>query len=123
MPVIHIRALPQQPGVDVAGTMKRACSVVAEHMKAPPHAVFATWETVAHFVEGDNEAQVQPRSTHPPIVQLLAFQGRTNEAIENAMTALADVLCEGLRMERGNAFISFVEGASGRLYTGGKLKR
>jgi phenylpyruvate tautomerase PptA (4-oxalocrotonate tautomerase family) len=125
MPVIQIRALPQQPGVDVATTMKRSTAVVAELMKAPPQAVFCTWETIpaGQYVEGDRDASVQPRNTHPPQVSLLAFEGRTSETIEKTLEALADVLCEGLRLERGNAFISFNEVLSGRIYTGGKVKR
>jgi hypothetical protein len=121
MPVIEIRALPQKPGVDRAAAMSRACEALASAAGVRPRAVWATWTELdpALYVEFDARAAVQPDTTHPPIVEIVAFEGRSAETIEAMIVAVATTLASGLQIPQENLFITYREAARGRLWTNG----
>ena len=125
MPIIEVQALPQKPGVDRRGALTTVCLGVAARFNLPPHAVWGTWHEIApgDYVEGDKAPYVQPASTHPPIVRLFAFEGRSQKYIERMIKLVADILSSQLRMEKGNVFVLFTEGKSGRVYSGGGIVR
>lgn len=125
MPVISIRALPQAPGVDRAAAMSKATTAVAAVLGIDARRVWATWTEVEPglFVEGDVVAQVQPQTTHPPIVDIIAFEGRPPELVERIVRAVVDALGEGLSLPASNLFVTYSEARSGRLWTGGTLRR
>ena len=124
MPVIHVRALPQPAIVDIQRVLKDIACAVAIATSMPAHRVFATWETIQNgwFVEGETAAATQQKATHPPIVSLTAFEGRSSETIRKMITAIADTLAKHLPIEAGNAFISYIEAKSGQIFTGGAIK-
>ena len=125
MPIIEVCALPQKPGVDRRAALATLCTAVASEFEMPAHAVWGTWQEFApgDYLEGADAPSVQPDSTHPPIVRLFAFEGRSPPAIEKMMTLVADTLSRELRMEEGNVFVLFIEGKSGRVYSGGGIVR
>jgi phenylpyruvate tautomerase PptA (4-oxalocrotonate tautomerase family) len=125
VPIIEIRALPQRPDVDRRAALSTLCTAVASQVDMPAHAVWGTWQELApgDYVEGANAPSVQPDSTHPPLVRLFAFEGRSQPTIEKMITLVADVLSRELRMEKGNVFVLFIEGKSGRVYSGGGIVR
>lgn len=125
MPIIRVSALPQPPHVDTARVLTTLCVKVAETLDAPVDTVWGTWQTISPglYVEGENPSRTQPVSTHPPIAECIAFEGRSSELIEKVLHTIADVLAEELRMERGNAFITYTEAKSGQVYTGGAVRR
>ncbi len=125
MPVVAIRALPQ-PGSFLPGpTCCRLALALAPIMGVPPRAVFVTWQEIPpdHYAEGDTLASTQPRDTHPPLVELHAWQGRSPETIETALTAIVTVLEEDLSLGTGNVFAFYTELTSGRVFTGGRVRR
>jgi hypothetical protein len=85
MPIFEIRALPQKPGVDPQSAMKNLCREIAALMRIPEHQVWATWEPIipGNYVEGGKSAEVQPDSTHPSLINLVAFEGRDASLINN----------------------------------------
>ena len=125
MPVIEINALPQKEGVDIPKVIGQVATSVAEIAGVPEHAVFCTWNEIrpGFYKEGPNTAERQPDGTHPPIVRLTMFEGRTQQTIEQAIEKISAVLQDGLGMGSANAFISYYEAKSGQIFTGGKLKR
>ena len=125
MPIFEIKALPQKPGVDHQEAMKKLCLEIAALMKLPEHQVWATWDFIepGNYVEGGKTADVQPDSTHPPIVNLLAFEGRPETLMEEVIVRSADVLSSELKLERGNVYLQFTETKSGRTYVGGELRK
>lgn len=125
MPVIQIRALPQKSFVSIETTLKRLCAEVAPCLGTKPQSVFATFTPVdfAHYVEGDKKAASQPEGTHPPIIDVIAFEGRTPEQIESALVTIAKVICESFKLAPGNVFITYHEGKSGQIYTGGSVRK
>lgn len=125
MPILHIKALPQQPGVNLTLVMKKVCLELAAVMNLPPRQVWGTWQTLdaGQYVEGEVEAALQPHSTHPPLVELIAFEGRSPEVIEAMLNCVAQTLGRELKIERGNVFITYREARSGRTFTGGEIRR
>lgn len=123
MPVIEIKALPQQPKKDVQAVLRKITSAVAEEMKLPPRRIWALWQDLEphHYVEGDVAVGTQPQATHPPIVTLKMFQGRPPELIERVLQLIGDTLSEALHLEPGNVFLTYHEIEPGRLYTGGQV--
>ena len=125
MPIVEIQALPQPSHVDPRAAVKAVAQAVAEAMGLPARQVWAAWRTIesGHYVEGDVAADAQPRGTHPPIVNVIAFQGRPEEMIERVLTAVADTLTRQLDLEPGAPFVVYTEVKSGRVYTGGAVRR
>ena len=120
MPVIQIRALPQSPGIDVGALMSLICVQVAQVLEVEPRRVWTTWETIlpGSYVEGDVAAQTQPRTSHPPIVDIIDSDGRSSALIEKMILCVAKVLSTELEIDEGNVFIHFTEGLSGRVFSG-----
>ncbi len=127
MPVIQVQALPQPEGVSIPRALRALCQAVAGAMGVDAAHVWATWHTLSAgcYVEGGEPASVvtQPRDSHPPIARLSAFVGRDARTIEAALTAAAESLIESLSLGAGNAFVTYDELASGRVYTGGTVRK
>jgi phenylpyruvate tautomerase PptA (4-oxalocrotonate tautomerase family) len=125
MPVVRIRALPQRSGVDVAAVLGRVSLALADLLGEPPAGTWATWETIepGRYAEGEDAPLEQPRSTHPPLVSLVAFEGRPPELVERMLICVAETLARELQLEPGNVFVAYDEARSGRLYTGGQVAR
>lgn len=124
MPIITIRALPQPAGVDVPAAIAQLGRALAPIFAVPEHAVFVTWQTLdpGHFAEGAAIAPIQPVGRHPPIVDVLAFAGRSEATIAQALTCIATVLPEALGCGVGNVFASYREVGPGRVWSGGGLR-
>jgi hypothetical protein len=124
MPSIRVRALPQQSSADVPAAMRRMREAAAEILGAPVSKVRALWQTIepGMYLEADATPDVQPRESHPPTVELVAFTGRSDETIATALERLADILVEELDLGAGNAWVSYVQAPSGWLYVDGAIK-
>ncbi len=121
MPVIQVEALPQAPGIDVEQALGQACAAVAALLEEEPSGTWATWRTLEHYVEGRDGPAMQPPSTHPPLVRVIAFEGRPAEQVAGLLRCVATVLARELGLEEGNVFVVFEEAHPGRLYTGGNV--
>jgi Tautomerase enzyme len=120
LPILHVTALPQ-PGVDVDRVLATLCGAVAEELGEEPRATWGTWQTAA-YAEGGDLREQQPRDTHPPVVRVVAFEGRSPELVARVLERAAAVLVRELRLEEGNAFVLWDEVRSGRVYTGGAVR-
>ena len=82
---------------------------------------WATWEELepGRYSEGGDAPGEQPRETHPPLVSLVAFEGRPSELVERMLTCVADTLVRELDLAPGNVFVTYDEARAGRIYTGG----
>jgi phenylpyruvate tautomerase PptA (4-oxalocrotonate tautomerase family) len=123
MPVIEITALPQPADVDVGAALAAVTTALAELLGEAPAGTWATWEELepGRYAEGDDAPAVQPRGTHPPLVRVIAFEGRGPERVAAMLTCVAETLARELRLEPGNVFVRFEEARSGRLYDGGAV--
>ena len=122
MPVIEIKALAQRVPIDVAQVMSGLCIDVAKVYGCSPGQVWATWTWIepGHYVEGDQKAMVQPEDTHPPIVNITAFEGKSETEIKTVLKCISDSLSGGLNLD-GNLFITYTEARSGRVFAGGSV--
>lgn len=125
MPVVRIRALPQPSGVEVAAVLGRVSLALADLLGEPPSGTWATWETIepGRYAEGEEAPAEQPRSTHPPLVSLVAFEGRPPDLVEQMLVTVAETLARELELEPGNVFVTYDEARAGRLFTGGQVVR
>jgi len=121
VPVIQVEGLPQAPGADVERALGTVCEEVAALLGEEPSSTWATWRTLEHYAEGRESPAVQPASTHPPLVRVIAFEGRAPEQVAEILRLVAAVLARELRLEEGNVFAAYEEAHPGRLYTGGDV--
>lgn len=124
MPVLHIRALPQKNPGNNKIALKKTCLAIAQIYGCKPEQVWATWEEIkpGFYVEGNNEALEQPTESHPPICELICFEGKSSDQIERILTTTANVLSETLGIP-GNIFITYHEAKSGQVVAGNGLIR
>lgn len=125
MPVIEISALPQRDGVDPKTALHDVTRAVAAVLDEDARGTWATWRTIesGQYAEGSDAPHVQPRATHPPLVRVIAFEGRPADLVERVLLAVADVLAGALGIEPGNVFVRYEQVTAGRLYTGGSIVR
>ena len=56
----------------------------------------------------------QPSATHPPIVRVSAFEGRSPDLVARVLSAVAGTVVRELGLEPGNAFVVWDELAAAR---------
>ena len=124
MPVLHVRALPQRSPEKIQTALKATCVSIAEVYGCKPEQVWATWEEIkpGMYVEGTNPATTQQNSTHPPIAELICFEGRTLEQIEKLLEIAARTLSHSLGIP-DNIFITYREAKSGQVIAGNGIIR
>jgi phenylpyruvate tautomerase PptA (4-oxalocrotonate tautomerase family) len=113
VPIIQVEALPQAPDVDLEHALSAVCTEVALLLGEEPSGTWGTWRTLEHYVEGRDGPSVQPLSTHPPLVRVIAFEGRPAEQVAELLRCVATVLARELRLEEGNVFVIY-EGLANR---------
>lgn len=123
MPVLEVTALPQAPRVDLESVAAALTRAVAAELGEDQSGTWVVWRTVdpGGYVEGSTAAAVQPTSTHPPLVRVIAYQGRTPETISRVLARVAETIVAELGLTEGNAFVTWDEARAGRVYTGGAV--
>ncbi len=124
MPVIRIRGLPQHAGCDIQAALTAVCVDVARVYGCRASRVWATWDEIrpGFYVEGADPAFAQPKSTHPPLVDIIAFEGKDDGQIAAVIEEISRSLSDSLGLN-GNLFITYTEARSGRVYTGGHIRK
>ena len=122
MPVIHVAALPQGEAVDLERVAGELAARAGAALGCPPGHVWVTWRTLDAYAEGDETTREARAGTHPPVAEILAYEGRDDAAVRRALEAVADALVELLGREPGSAFVHYTELKAGRVYTGGAVR-
>ncbi|MFG0305016.1 MAG: hypothetical protein ACF8Q5_02240 [Phycisphaerales bacterium JB040] len=129
MPVVQIEALPQPDQVDLGHAMRAVREAVASGLECDPGVVWVTWRTLDAYLCHDQLPESQPRPPHPPhashdpILRIIAFEGRDEHRIAGALQGAATVLAGALGLNPGGVFAIYEEGTSGRVCTGGEIRR
>src|SRR5688572_27819545 len=99
MPLITIRALPQQ-GVDIDRATPKIAAAIAEAAGLGPQEIWIVWSDIAagRYVIADTRPTVQPTETHPPLVEISSTSGRSPEVAEAMMQAAARAVGAELRI-------------------------
>jgi hypothetical protein len=123
VPVVRISALPQPDAVDIPSVLAAVTRDLATLLDEHPGGTWAAWETIrpGRYAEGSQAPELQPRDTHPPLVQVIAFEGRDPELVERMLTTVAGTLVRELGLGEGNVFATYDEAPSGRIYSGGRI--
>ncbi|MCB0356818.1 MAG: hypothetical protein KDD40_07410 [Bdellovibrionales bacterium] len=124
MQILEVKALPQKDPTRIKSALKKTAVAISEVYGCKPEQVWATWEEIrpGWYVEGENEVNVQPKDTHPPIAQLTCFEGRNGEQIEELLKVAAKVLSESLGIPE-NIFMTYHEAKSGQVIAGNGIIR
>jgi phenylpyruvate tautomerase PptA (4-oxalocrotonate tautomerase family) len=123
MPIITIKTLPLPAATNTSSLLKKICTDAAKTIGYDPQHIWATWEIIdeGNYAVGDVVADKLQRSTHSPIVRVLSFEGKAQEQVEKMLLTIAEVLSEGLNIDKENIFIEYAEARSGHVYDGGKI--
>ena len=124
MPIVQVTALRQRVGVDLAAVSRAIAVAVSRELGEDASGTWVTWQTLAPgcYREGADDAPLeQPAATHPPLVRVNAFEGRSPEVVARVLSAVAGTLVRELGLEHGNAFVVWDELRAGRLHTGGAM--
>ena len=124
MPILKVRALKQEDPDKITKALKKTCLEIAKVYECKPDQVWATWEEIkaGFYVEGDIEKEVQPKQTHPPIAELLCFEGLSPFKIEELLKIASTTLSSELELS-GNIFMTYHEAKSGRVIAGNGIVR
>jgi len=122
MPILHVRALPEEDHDKIKNALKMACEAIANAYGCQESHVWATWEeiTPGFYIEGSCDSAFQPADTHPPICELVCFEGKNDTKIEEVLLATSKALGEGLGLEN-NIFVSYREAKAGQAVIGNRV--
>ncbi|MEO1534229.1 MAG: hypothetical protein AAFS11_01525 [Planctomycetota bacterium] len=125
MPVLQIQWFEPPGHIAIGDVLAAVNQNVAAALGCDPASVWSTWTTIEPgcYAEGDDAADGPRDATHPPIVRLLAFEGREGAAIESALIAAAHTLAAQLGIDPDAPFVVYDEIASGWVFTGGSVRR
>lgn len=124
MPIVQVTALRQRVGVDIDAVSRALVVAVSRELGEEPSGTWVTWKTLppGAYREGEEDAPLeQPAATHPPIVRVTAFEGRSPELVARILSAVAGTIVRELGLEPGNAFVAWDELPAGYLHTGGGM--
>ena len=121
MPILEVTALPQPGSVDIAAVESALSRAVAAELGEDPAGTWVVWRSLelGRYAEGDAVPASQPATTHPPIVHVLAYEGRSAEIVARVIAVIGETLVHELGLAPGNAFVVWDELRAGRVYTGG----
>ncbi len=124
MPILQIKALPQKSPEALQKAIRRTNQAIAEAYGCEQRHVRTIWEEIKPgcYLEGDEAREQQPADTHPPVGQLLCFEGKDQVTIEKTLLAASQAISSELGLP-GNVFISYAEAKSGRAVAGDALLR
>jgi phenylpyruvate tautomerase PptA (4-oxalocrotonate tautomerase family) len=96
---------------------------LARLLGAEPRDVWVTWDEIApgRYSEGGDAPALQPAGSHPPLVELAAFEGRSPDLVARMLELVAGVVARELRLEPGNVLVHYREDVAGGLYWGGSV--
>ena len=125
VPILQVTALPQPLQVDLGDAATALAHAAAAALGEPPNGVWVTWQTLEPglYSEGGDAPAAQPRSTHPPVVRILALEGRPPDLVERVLADVAEAVVRELGLESGNAFVHWETLRAGTVYTGGRVVR
>jgi hypothetical protein len=106
VPLIQITSLPQPPGVDCGAVLVAVNEAVGELLGRPADVAWSTWTMLApgSYAVGAAPADVQPTTTHPPVVHVYAE--RPAEVMEQIADRVAETLDTELGLPPGSAFVT-----------------
>ncbi len=122
MPIIEIRALPQKQTVSLKKVISKLNKDLATACGYGPKHVWITWTNIEPglYFEGRDSAPLQPKDSHPPLVNVMAFGKKQDLEIGLMLKTVSESLSDSLSLG-GNVFVRYTELKPGRLASGGEI--
>ena len=122
MPIVRISALPQPARLGVSRLLVGLSKAIATECDCPLEQVTVTWQALkpGHYAEAGVAKSRQPKSSHPPLVQLTCFEMDDEKSIARMMAVVAAYLSKELRLPR-NVFVLFEVARAGRVFAQGEV--
>jgi phenylpyruvate tautomerase PptA (4-oxalocrotonate tautomerase family) len=123
MPIVSIRALPQQ-GVDVTRAASNIGAAIAEAAGIPPTEIWVVWSDIpgGRYVIVDTAPRAQPPKTHPPLVEISSTSGRPAHVAEAMLEAAARSVGAELGISPENVRVLYQEVPPRRLFSRGRYQ-
>ena len=124
MPVLKIKALNSHEPAKVKKALALTTKKISEVHGCEQKYVWAIWEEIkpGFYFEGDQAAEIQPLESHPPICELMCFEGKTAKEIEDVLLAAAKTLSEALGIPN-NIFMTYRKLRPGEVIAGDGIIR
>jgi len=124
MPVLHVHALPQPDPSLIKPALKKTCVAIADIYRCPVDQVWATWTEIrpGWYIEGTKSATMQTPLTHPPICQLICFEGKSSVEVEEILLVASKTLSAALNIG-DNIYMTYHESKSGQAIAGNGIVR
>lgn len=125
MPIIHIRSLPFQPPQNISYLVTNISNAVSQTSDIDVKHITCSWS----FFESERlavssvTAPVQPKSTHPIMVELVLPSSHSKEAVAEIMCTITSNLAELTNIDPNNIFVHAVFVESGMVYESGQVIR
>lgn len=124
MPILQVKALPQKNPELIQPALRKTSLAISKFYECDPSNVWVIWDEIKPhlYFEGENSVNLQPSGTHPPIAELLCFEGLDQKSIESLLETTSKALSSGLNLEN-NIFITYKEAKSGQVIAGNGVVR
>lgn len=123
MPFIHVKSLPLDKPIDISAVIEELTKDFAEETGIGLEHVTATWEYFpqGHYAVAGKAASRQPMDSHPVLVDLLAPDFNTAEAVEKMLAAVASSISKRAKISIDNIFINHRQAQSGMVFDSGEI--
>jgi phenylpyruvate tautomerase PptA (4-oxalocrotonate tautomerase family) len=117
MPIIEIHALPPAHELDVPSALANVSSAVAAYLGEEPRGTWAIFRLLepGSYAEGADAPTVQPRGTHPAIVDV--FAGPREDSAE-LLKVVGRAVVEAFGLDDGNVVVRLTDAAPDRVSWG-----
>lgn len=120
MPVIQIQTLETPDTIDKGTVLKGVITKLSAAIDTPENRIFASWQTSDCMVDQMTASTSFRADTHPPLVRIDMFTGRTPEKKKKALQEIAAYIKEQLDFA-GNPFVYIYDIQNGHVMTGGNV--
>ena len=123
MPFVDIRSLPFKSDLEIGDVVMKIAAALAKTIELPSKEVCATWTFIEpnHYAHGEALASSQGQLSHPPLVDLLAFQGRPPHIVEEMLRVVAFEVSQAAKVPIENVFVNYREATKGRVFSEGDI--
>jgi len=124
MPKISIKTLPLDPSIDIPGVLKKLGTDLAHTLNIGLNQLVILWEPISsnRFLFDGELADVQPESSHHPVVEITAIKGMPRDMEKKMVLALVRILSRELGIDDTNVCVVVNTLAPGRLFVSGAFK-
>ncbi len=125
MPVIHVKSLPFANEFDPSQIVGDLCRDFATETGIGLQYVTVTWEYLpsGHYAVAGNAAALQPRDSHPVLVDLLTPDFHTSARVEVMLRAVAAAIAARTPVDAGNIFVNHRRAYAGGVFSDGDMVR